>query len=260
MTVHFENLPQATLYPEAFGLPAPHEVLPRDMWPRKPGVFIRRAPGDTTPETSAGRELVAGQFGLVPPWVKSASDAKLRSPKLVTARSETVTTSKNFRDAWLKGQRCIVPMMAFFEDDHRSGKAVPTRIVRVDGQPMGVAGLWERWTGADGAEIIDRKAAASALARLDVDEHGLDSLDRRYLRALIENYAGGPAGVETLAYAIAEAKDAVEDVIEPFLLQQGFIQRTPRGRVACARAYEHMGLAAPAAVITTVQGGLFEEE
>ena len=91
---------------------------------------------------------------------------------------------------------------------------------------------------ADGVALIDRKAAASArLARLDVDEVGLDALDRRYLRALIENYAGGPAGVETLAYAIAEARDAVEDVIEPFLLQQGFIQRTPRGRMACAKSY-----------------------
>jgi Holliday junction DNA helicase RuvB len=101
---------------------------------------------------------------------------------------------------------------------------------------------------ADRVEVIDRAAAASALARLDVDEMGLDALDRRYLRALIENYAGGPAGVETLAYAIAEARDAVEDVIEPFLLQQGFIQRTPRGRMATARAYAHLGLAAPASV------------
>ena len=116
------------------------------------------------------------------------------------------------------------------------------------------------FAAADGSEVIDRRVAGSALARLDVDEQGLDALDRRYLRALIENYAGGPAGVETLAYAIAEARDAVEDVIEPFLLQQGFIQRTPRGRVACARAYEHMGLAAPATPPAIVQGGLFEEE
>ena len=72
---------------------------------------------------------------------------------MVNARSETVTTSNNFRDAWLAGQRCIVPMMAFFEDDWRSGKAVPTRITRVDGKPMGVAGIWERWA-KDGAEII----------------------------------------------------------------------------------------------------------
>lgn len=109
---------------------------------------------------------------------------------------------------------------------------------------------------AEGAEVIGQAAAASALARLDVDEHGLDALDRRYLRALIENYAGGPAGVETLAYAIAEARDAVEDVIEPFLLQQGFIQRTPRGRMACAKAYSHLGLAVPR--ITPPAGDLFE--
>ena len=100
------------------------------------------------------------------------------------------------------------------------------------------------FAGAEGCEPIDRKAAARALARLEVDEAGLDALDRRYLTALIENYGGGPAGVETLAYAIAEARDAVEDVIEPFLLQQGFIQRTPRGRLACAKAYLHLGLTA----------------
>ena len=93
-------------------------------------------------------------------------------------------------------------------------------------------------------------------ARLEVDEAGLDSLDRRYLAALIENYGGGPAGVETLAYAIAEARDAVEDVIEPFLLQQGFIQRTPRGRLACGKAYLHLGLTAPA---SPAQPGLFDD-
>ena len=115
------------------------------------------------------------------------------------------------------------------------------------------------FAAADGVEVIERKAAASALARLDVDEQGLDALDRRYLSALIENYAGGPAGVETLAYAIAEARDAVEDVIEPFLLQQGFIQRTPRGRMAAARAYAHLGLAAPAPAGKPPVGDLFDE-
>ena len=100
---------------------------------------------------------------------------------------------------------------------------------------------------------------ASALARLDVDEVGLDALDRRYLRALIDNYAGGPAGVETLAYAIAEARDAVEDVIEPFLLQQGFIQRTPRGRMACAKAYAHLGLVPPKTANPPPAADLFDE-
>jgi Holliday junction DNA helicase RuvB len=114
---------------------------------------------------------------------------------------------------------------------------------------------------AEGASSIDRPAASRALARLEVDEAGLDSLDRRYLRCLIEHYGGGPAGVDTLAYAIAEARDAVEDVIEPFLMQQGFIQRTPRGRVAAGRAYLHLGLTAPQEALNKKpgQGDMFEE-
>ncbi len=101
------------------------------------------------------------------------------------------------------------------------------------------------FASADGAATIDRLAAARALSRLEIDEAGLDANDRRFLKALIENYGGGPVGMDTLAAAIAEARDAVEDVIEPYLLQQGFIQRTPRGRMACARAYAHLGLAEP---------------
>ncbi len=131
---------------------------------------------------------------------------------------------------------------------------------RARGTPRVAGRLLRRvrdFAAADGAEVIDQGHAARSLARLEVDEAGLDSLDRRYLRALIEHYGGGPAGVETLAYAIAEARDAVEDVIEPFLMQQGFIQRTPRGRVACAKAYGHIGLTPPPA--PKGQPGLFEE-
>ncbi len=134
---------------------------------------------------------------------------------------------------------------------------------RARGTPRVAGRLLRRvrdFAAADGATLIDQKAAAKALARLDVDEAGLDALDRRYLRALIENYGGGPAGVETLAYAIAEARDAVEDVIEPFLLQQGFIQRTPRGRMVCAKAYTHIGLTPPPQIQAGGQAGLFEEE
>ncbi|MGH6958574.1 MAG: Holliday junction branch migration DNA helicase RuvB [Caulobacteraceae bacterium] len=132
---------------------------------------------------------------------------------------------------------------------------------RARGTPRVAGRLLRRvrdFAGADGCATIDRKAAAKALARLEVDQAGLDGLDRRYLAALIDNYGGGPAGVETLAYAIAEARDAVEDVIEPFLLQQGFIQRTPRGRLACAKAYLHLGLAPPSAPMA--QPNLFEGE
>ena len=132
---------------------------------------------------------------------------------------------------------------------------------RARGTPRVAGRLLRRvrdFAAADGVAVIGRAAAASALARLDVDEHGLDALDRRYLRALIENYAGGPAGVETLAYAIAEARDAVEDVIEPFLLQLGFLQRTPRGRMATSRAYAHLGLTAPASLGQAPATDLFE--
>ena len=128
---------------------------------------------------------------------------------------------------------------------------------RSRGTPRIAGRLLRRVRDFAGAERIDRKRASGALARLEVDEVGLDSLDRRYLRALIDNYGGGPAGVETLAAAIAEARDAVEDVIEPYLLQQGFISRTPRGRMACAKAYAHLGLTPP--VQPPRQTGLFEE-
>jgi Holliday junction DNA helicase RuvB len=134
---------------------------------------------------------------------------------------------------------------------------------RARGTPRVAGRLLRRvrdFAAADGVEVIGKAAAAQALARLDVDPAGLDALDRRYLRALIENYGGGPAGVETLAYAIAEARDAVEDVIEPFLLQQGFIQRTPRGRMACAKAYMHIGLTPQVQAGGQGTGNLFEEE
>ena len=109
---------------------------------------------------------------------------------------------------------------------------------------------------AEGAPVIDKLVAARALSRLEIDEVGLDSNDRRFLKALIENYGGGPVGMDTLAAAIAEARDAVEDVIEPYLLQQGFIMRTPRGRMACAKAYAHLGLTEPPKIVTQA-GDLF---
>lgn len=171
MNASYESVQSAALYPEAFHVAAPAEALGRGVWPRQPGVFIRLGAAPAEAAADAGlpaRELVVGQFGLVPRWVKSASDAKLRSTKLAYARSETVTTSSNFREAWLAGQRCIVPMMAFFEDDWRSGKAVPTRIARVDGQPMGAAGLWERWTGAGGEVIV-----SYALLTVNANSHAL---------------------------------------------------------------------------------------
>ncbi|GJL94658.1 MAG: Holliday junction ATP-dependent DNA helicase RuvB [Hyphococcus sp.] len=97
----------------------------------------------------------------------------------------------------------------------------------------------------EGASIVDRQVADKALKRLEIDALGLDPLDRRYLRLIAEHFGGGPVGVETLAASLAEARDAVEDVVEPFLLQCGLIQRTPRGRVLSTSAWKHLGLAAP---------------
>lgn len=97
----------------------------------------------------------------------------------------------------------------------------------------------------DGAVEINARVADAALARLEIDDIGLDPLDRRYLRLIAEHFGGGPVGVETIAAALAEARDAVEDVVEPFLLQCGLIQRTPRGRMLSQSAWTHLGLAAP---------------
>ncbi|MEP9349283.1 Holliday junction branch migration DNA helicase RuvB [Xanthobacter sp. KR7-225] len=97
------------------------------------------------------------------------------------------------------------------------------------------------------AEAIDRAVADRALLALEVDAAGLDAMDRRYLTVIAEFYAGGPVGVDTLAAALSEPRDAIEEIVEPFLVQKGFIQRTPRGRMLTALAFRHLGLPEPEA-------------
>src|SRR6186713_989603 len=109
----------------------------------------------------------------------------------------------------------------------------------------------------EGAKTIDRKAADRALSALEVDGVGLDAMDRRYLKTIAENYGGGPVGVDTLAAALSEPRDAIEDIIEPFLIQKGFLQRTPRGRLLTGLAFQHLGLPEPAR--DPSQFGLFSE-
>jgi holliday junction DNA helicase RuvB len=110
-----------------------------------------------------------------------------------------------------------------------------------------------------GADQVDRKVADEALSRLEVDTLGLDQLDRRYLNMIARNFSGGPVGIETIAAGLSEPRDAIEDIIEPYLIQQGFIQRTPRGRVLTANAWRHLGLEAPAD-LALQQISLFQEE
>ena len=108
-----------------------------------------------------------------------------------------------------------------------------------------------------GATSVDRAAADRALVQLEVDAAGLDAMDRRYLVNIAENYGGGPVGIETIAAALSEPRDAIEEIIEPFLIQKGFIQRTPRGRLLTSNAFRHLGLAEPAR--DPAQFGLFGE-
>ncbi len=93
---------------------------------------------------------------------------------------------------------------------------------------------------------IDPMVADAALVMLDVDKLGFDLMDRKLLRAMIERFGGGPVGLDNIAAAIGEERDTIEDVLEPYLIQQGFVQRTPRGRIATAQAWQHFGLAMPA--------------
>src|SRR6201746_362409 len=105
---------------------------------------------------------------------------------------------------------------------------------------------------------VDAKIADAALTRLEVDAKGLDAFDRRYLILIAENFSGGPVGIETIAAALGEARDAIEDIVEPYLMQQGFVQRPPRGRILAGAAYGHLGLMAPPP--SAVQVGLFASE
>jgi Holliday junction DNA helicase RuvB len=101
------------------------------------------------------------------------------------------------------------------------------------------------FAAVQGEGPVDAKIADGALRRLEVDAKGLDSMDRRYLLCIAEHYGGGPVGVETVAAALSEQRDAIEEVIEPFLIQQGFLQRTARGRMLTVLGFEHLGLAPP---------------
>ena len=92
---------------------------------------------------------------------------------------------------------------------------------------------------------VDARTADAALTRLEVDPKGLDAFDRRYLSLIANNFGGGPVGIETIAAALGEARDAIEEIVEPYLMQQGFVQRTPRGRLLTGAAYGHLGLPVP---------------
>jgi Holliday junction DNA helicase RuvB len=102
------------------------------------------------------------------------------------------------------------------------------------------------FASVDGAAVVNAVVADKALKMLEVDAEGLDALDHRYLGCILNNYEGGPVGIETMAAALSEPRDALEEIVEPYLLQQGFISRTPRGRVLTLKSYRHLGVSGPA--------------
>ena len=119
---------------------------------------------------------------------------------------------------------------------------------RARGTPRVAGRLLRRvrdFAAVHGVATIDRAEADASLRRLEVDALGLDAMDRRYLGIIVDSFGGGPVGVDTLAAALSEQRDVLEDVIEPFLIQQGLLQRTPRGRMLAERGYRHLGLEAP---------------
>jgi putative SOS response-associated peptidase YedK len=215
MTTQYENLATLELWNDFFKVTPAELPAERQMRARRMSGFIRGTvlPAAQAPELAdpapapapeaasdgsapvpapskktapqVAREWVPAQWGFIPPQAKSVKDANLRASKLLVALNETVSTTQAFRDAWLAGQRCIIPMQAFYVDDVRTGKAIPTRIARVDGQPMGVAGVWSQWTDPDtGSELL-----SYAVLTLNANSH---ALMRRY----------GPQGAERRMPAI----------------------------------------------------------
>jgi putative SOS response-associated peptidase YedK len=148
MCAHYQGLSQPQSYTESFAVAAPTDVRRTDIWPGYESAFIRR-PLDADAGDVPPREALKGLFGLVPHWSRDLSLAK----RTYNARSETVADKPSFRDAWRLARHCIVPLEAFFEPDWRSGRAVATRISHVDGQPLGLAGLWTAWQPPQGALV-----------------------------------------------------------------------------------------------------------
>ena len=150
MCSHYEAVKNPQTLKTRFGVAPPSDMGRGDMWPGYLGPFVRSHPqarvGD---EAVPAREALLGAFGLVPPWAKDAT----MSRHTYNARSETVAQKPSFSAAWREARHCIIAAEAFYEPDWRSGKAIATRIARADGQPMGIAGLWERWKSPQGAVL-----------------------------------------------------------------------------------------------------------
>jgi putative SOS response-associated peptidase YedK len=163
MCSHYDPVIDANTLKTHFGVSDIPPALKPSLWPGYIGPFVRKHEhADVGDEAVPFRELMVGSFGLIPHWSKDSKIAR----QTYNARSETVHEKPSFRDAWRLNRHCIIPAAAIFEPDWRSGKAVPTRIVRTDGKPMGIAGLWTGWKQPDG-EIL----RSFTMLTVNADDH-----------------------------------------------------------------------------------------
>lgn len=168
MCSHYQAVKEEERLRCAFLVEPPANMGKADMWPGYVGTFIRAHPQASLGDESVpARQAVSGLFGLVPHW---SPDTKI-TQYTYNARSETVASKPSFRDVWKNAQHCIIPAESFYEPDWRSGRPVPTRIARADGEPMGMAGLWSAWKSPKGDVVhsftlLTINAAQHSLMRL----------------------------------------------------------------------------------------------
>lgn len=164
MCSHFDPLLDETKLDTYFGVSQLPLGLKTSLWPGYIGPFIRKHEfADVGDDAVPFGELLVGSFGLIPHWAK---DTKIAC-KTYNARSETVGGKPSFRDAWKKSRHCIIPAEAIFEPDWRSGKAKPTRIIRTDGKPMGIAGLWSEWNNPEDGQTLH----SFTMLTINADDH-----------------------------------------------------------------------------------------
>jgi putative SOS response-associated peptidase YedK len=153
------------MFTDRWQVSAPSGWEKTDLWPGYRGPFIRRLRDHDEPGAEEkGIEALAGVFGLLPFWSKDEKLAK----STYNCRSETAATKPSFRDAWKRGQHCIIPAASIYEPDWRTGKAIPTRIAREDGEDLGIAGLWERWKNSAGETVH-----SYTMLTVSADDHDL---------------------------------------------------------------------------------------
>ena len=165
MCSHYQAVKERSRLERQFHIQLPLATGVPDVWPTYQALFIRRPhEADVGDEAVPEREALVGQFGLIPQWAKDEKFGR----RTFNSRSETAATLPSFRDAWRRNQRCIIPADAIYEPDWRSGKAVATRITRVDGEPMSIAGLWSSWKSSTG-EFVQ----SFTMLTINADDHAL---------------------------------------------------------------------------------------